>query len=190
MSELADFRKSKDHYFGQHHHSTLTPEQHGRFSGLAYYPENSELQFALAIDELPDQEKEIIEMATSTGDSQPYIRWRTISFLVSGQTATLTVYRGEDGEEFFLPFGDMSSGETSYSEGRYVDLVPGNHGRFLVGSNYAYNPYCAYNPNWSCPIPPVENRLTVTIAGGEKSFPDAEGLVAFGVEVAARRVRS
>ena len=73
MSELADFRKAKDHYFGQDHHSLLTPEQHGRFSGLAYYPENSELQFALAIDELPDQEKEIIEMATSTGDSQPYI---------------------------------------------------------------------------------------------------------------------
>jgi len=65
-----------------------------------------------------------------------------------------------------------------------VDLVPGNHGRFLVDLNYAYN------PNWSCPIPPVENRLTVTIAAGEKSFPDAEGLVAFGVEAAARRVRS
>ena len=94
------------------------------------------------------------------------------------------MYRGEDGEEFFLPFGDMSSGETSYSEGRYVDLVPGNHGRFLVDFNYAYN------PNWSCPIPPVENRLTVTIAASEKSFHDAEGLVAFGVEAAARRVRS
>ena len=190
MSELADFRKAKDHYFGQDPHFPLTPEQQGRFSGLAYYPENSELQFALAIDELPDQEKETIEMATSTGDSQPYIRWGTISFLVSGQTAALTVYRGEDGEEFFLPFGDMSSGETSYSEGRYVDLVPGNHARFLVDFNYAYNPYCAYNPNWSCPIPPVENRLTVTIAAGEKSFTYAEGLVAFGVEAAARRVRS
>ena len=71
-----------------------------------------------------------------------------------------------------------------------MDLVPGNHGRFPVDFNYAYNPYCAYDPNWSCPIPPVENRLTVTIAAGEKSFPDAEGLVAFGVEVAARRVRS
>ena len=70
MSELADFRKAKDPYFG-----------------LAYYPENSELKFALAI-----------EMATSTGDSQPYIPWRTISFLVIGQTATLTVYRGGDGE--------------------------------------------------------------------------------------------
>ncbi|MCH2504028.1 MAG: hypothetical protein MK125_00505, partial [Dehalococcoidia bacterium] len=66
MSELTDFRKSKDNYFGQDHHSPLTPEQHGRCSRLAYYPENSELQFALAIDELPDQEKESIEIATST----------------------------------------------------------------------------------------------------------------------------
>ena len=49
-----------------------------------------------------------------------------------------------------------------------------HHGRFLVDFNYAYNPYCAYNPNWSCPIPPTENRLTVVIDAGEKSFPDAE----------------
>ena len=75
MSELANFRKAKDHYFSQDHHSPLTPEQQGRFRGLAYYPENSALQFALAIDELPDREKETIEMATSTGDFQPYIRW-------------------------------------------------------------------------------------------------------------------
>ena len=175
MSELADFRKAKDHYFGQDHHSPLTPEQQRRFTGLAYYPENSALRFDLAIEELPDREKETIEMATSTGDFKPYIRWGKISFPVGGETATLTVYRGEDGDEFFLPFGDLNSGQTTYGAGRYLDLAPVDHGRVLVDFNYAYNPYCAYNPNWSCPIPPKENRLTVAIDAGEKNFPDAEG---------------
>ena len=175
MSELSEFRQAKDHYFGQDKDAPLTPEQRDRFAGLAYYPENPALQFALAIVELPDQEKETIEMATSTGDSQPYVRWGKISFSVGEETATLTVYRDEDGEEFFLPFTDLTSGQNSYGEGRYVDVEPLHHGRFLVDFNYAYNPYCAYNPEWSCPIPPTENRLNVAIDAGEKSFPDSEG---------------
>jgi len=113
-------------------------------------------------------------MATSTGDSQPYVRWGMISFHVDGEAATLTVYRDKDDGEFFLPFTDLTSGQSSYGEGRYVDVQPLHHGRFLVDFNYAYNPYCAYNPNWSCPIPPTENRLNVAIDAGEKSFPDAE----------------
>jgi len=175
MSELSEFREGKDRYFGQDPDAPLTPEQQGRFAGLAYYPENSALQFALTIDELNDQEKETIEMATSTGDSQPYVRWGTISFQVEGETATLTVYRDEDDGAFFLPFTDLTTGQSSYGEGRYVDLEPLHHGRFRLDFNYAYNPYCAYNPNWSCPVPPVENRLNVAIEAGEKSFPDAEG---------------
>ena len=113
-------------------------------------------------------------MATSTGDSHPYVRWGMISFHVDGEAATLTVYRDKDDGEFFLPFTDLTSGQSSYGEGRYVDVQPLHHGRFLVDFNYAYNPYCAYNPNWRCPIPPTENRLNVAIDAGEKSFPDAE----------------
>ncbi len=174
MSEVTEFREAKDRYFGQDQDAPLTPEQQRRFTGLAYYPENSALQFALTIDELNDQEKETIEMATSTGDSQTYVRWGTISFQVEGETATLTVYRDEDDGEFFLPFTDLTSGQSSYGKGRYVDVQPLHHGRLLVDFNYAYNPYCAYNPSWSCPIPPTENRLNVAIDAGEKSFPDAE----------------
>jgi len=71
-------------------------------------------------------------MATSTGDSQPYVRWGMISFHVDGEAATLTVYRDKDEGEFFLPFTDLTSGQSSYGEGRYVDVQPLHHGRFLV----------------------------------------------------------
>ena len=83
---------------------------------------------------------------------------------------------------------DLTSGQSSDSEGRYVDLEPLHHGRFQLDFNYAYNPYCAYNPNWNCPVPPVENRLDVAIEAGEKSFPDAECHSSPGI--ASARIRS
>lgn len=85
------------------------------------------------------------------------------------------VYRSVDGDGYFLPFMDATTGEESYSDGRYLDLPSTDDGRLVVDFNYAYNPYCAYNANWSCPIPPSENRLTVAITAGEKTYGDAEG---------------
>ena len=171
MSDLTEFRQAKDQFFAKDPHSPLTSEQRKRFTGLAYYQENPELRFVLTMEELPYQQREAIEMATSTGDFQLHLRWGTISFSVDGQSAALTVYRAMEGEEFFLPFADTTNGKDSYGAGRYLDLVPLEEGRILVDFNYAYNPYCAYNPDWSCPIPPVENRLQVPIGAGEKSFP-------------------
>jgi len=70
---------------------------------------------------------------------------------------------------------DGTSGEATYSSGRYLELIELGDGRTLVDFNYAYNPYCAYNPQWSCPIPPPENRLAVPIEAGEKAFAGAIG---------------
>ena len=111
-------------------------------------------------------------MITSTGEAQPFLRWGTFTFAVEGETATLTLYRGQHDSEFFLPLADATSGKESYGAGRYLDVTPLDDGRFLVDFNYAYNPYCAYNSRWSCPIPPAENRLRVPIHAGEKRFPD------------------
>ena len=175
MSELSDFHKAKDNFFSKDHQSPLTARQRSEFAGLEYFPENPGLRFILPLEEFPEGQKETIEMATSTGDFQPQVRWGTLTFNVNGQPATLTVYRGEDGGEYFLPFADTTSGVESYGSGRYLDLVPLEHGHVLLDFNYAYNPYCAYNPRWSCPIPPAENRLKVAIQAGEKIFPDADG---------------
>ena len=86
----------------------------------------------------------------------------------------LTVCHSTGGDDCFLPFKDATTGKESYSDGRYLDLPPSGDGRW-VDFNYAYNPYCAYNPHWSCPIPPPENRLAVPIEVGEKAFPGAIG---------------
>ncbi|MCC6187945.1 MAG: DUF1684 domain-containing protein [Anaerolineales bacterium] len=169
MSDLDDLRREKDAFFKRHPQSPLTPEQQRAFTGLSYYPENPALRLEVAVEAF--ESRDVVEMQTSTGDVQRYRRHGRFRFEVAGQPAELTIYAGEHG--YFLPFADALAGRETYGAGRYLEPEPLGGGRFLVDFNQAYNPYCAYNPNWSCPLTPFENRLKVPIRAGEKVFPDA-----------------
>lgn len=166
MSELTDFRAEKDEFFGRHPQSPLTPEQRRGFTGLQYFPENDALRLDVKVELLNDTTP--MMMQTSTGGVQEYIRFAKFKFQVDGQDAELTIYQADHG--FFLPFVDALAGKETYPAGRYLEpeALPGDH--FLVDFNVAYNPYCAYNEMWSCPITPAENRLKVPIRAGEKLF--------------------
>ncbi len=166
MTELDEFRAEKDDFFRSHPHSPLTPEQKRSFTGLHYFPENESLCLEVEVEPLNDPQP--MQMQTTTGDVQMYFRHGRFRFTVGGEEAELTIYRGEHG--YFLPFVDSLKGGETYPAGRYLEPeeLPGN--RFLVDFNIAYNPYCAYNDAWSCPITPAENRLSVPIRAGEKIF--------------------
>ncbi len=166
MNELAAFRAEKDDFFAHHPQSPLTAEQKRNFHGLNYFPEAPELSLETQAEEFPVKER--IEMQTSTGGVQVYHRHARIRFNVDGQPAELTIYAGPNG--FFLPFVDSLAGRETYGAGRYLEPEPLPGGRFLVDFNLAYNPYCAYSENWSCPLTPFENRLKVPIRAGEKLF--------------------
>ncbi len=167
MSPLDEFRKQKDDFFKRDPYSPLTPEQRRDFKGLTYYPENPALRIVTTIEEF--KEKQPVTMITSTGSVQDYLKYGQFTFDVNGEQATLQVYQDPQHGHFFLPFVDATAGET-YEAGRYLEIDPEPDGQFLIDFNMAYSPYCAYNPNWSCPIPPKENRLKVRIEAGEKKF--------------------
>jgi uncharacterized protein (DUF1684 family) len=166
MNQYQEFRASKDEFFARHPQSPLTPEQRREFQGLDYFEENPALDLEVELEKFPAQEEFL--MQTSTGQVQTYTRYGKFKFHVDGQEAELTLYAGEHG--FFLPFVDALAGKETYPAGRYLEpeLLPGD--RFLVDFNLAYNPYCAYNEMWSCPLTPPENRLKVPIRAGEKIF--------------------
>ncbi|MCE1254199.1 MAG: DUF1684 domain-containing protein [Anaerolineae bacterium] len=166
MSQLDTFRKSKDSFFKNSSDSPLTDAQKRDFKGLFYFPENPQLHFEINIEELP--EKQEIKMQTSSGDVQRYRRFGLLHFTVDGQAAVLTVYASEDG--FFLPFADGLAGTETYGAGRYLEPQQLKNGKFLLDFNLAYNPYCAYNDLWSCPLTPAENHLKIPIRAGEKIF--------------------
>ena len=166
MSELDAFRAEKDEFYGSHPQSPLTAEQKKGFQGLKYFPENESLRLEVQVSEFPV--KEGFNMQTSTGGVQHYERFGKFSFSVEGQQVELTIYRGEHG--FFLPFVDSLAGTETYPAGRYLEPEPLPGGRFFIDFNLAYNPLCAYNEMWSCPITPAENRLKTAIRAGEKLF--------------------
>ena len=109
-------------------------------------------------------------MQTTTGTVQPHARFGKFRFQVDGQQAELTIFAGEHG--FFLPFADSLAGKETYGAGRYLEPEPLGGGKFRVDFNLAYNPYCAYDERWTCPITPPENRVRVPIRAGEKVFDD------------------
>jgi uncharacterized protein len=166
MSELLEFRATKDHFFAHDPDSPLSAEQKRRFKGLQYFPDNPALRIEANLEVSATQDE--IEMPTSTGEAQVYQRLGRVRFMVDEQPVELTVYINEGG--YFLPFVDSLAGRETYPGGRYLEPEPLGAGRFQLDFNYAYNPYCAYNDQWSCPLTPFENRLAVPIRAGEKLF--------------------
>ncbi|MBM4424844.1 MAG: DUF1684 domain-containing protein [Chloroflexi bacterium] len=166
VTELETFRAEKDSFFARHPQSPLTPEQKRAFRGLDYFPENPALRFEADIEVFANQETIIVQ--TTSGDERQYMRHGRFKFLVEGQEAVLTICASEHG--YFLPFVDALANKETYGAGRYLDPQPLPNGKLLIDFNLAYNPYCAYNDRWSCPLTPFENRLKVAIRAGEKLY--------------------
>jgi uncharacterized protein (DUF1684 family) len=166
MSELELFRKEKDEFFKTSRQSPLTAEQKSKFGRLNYYPENPSLRLELKLERFAQAEPVIL--ATSTGDEQEYFHMGQIHFDVAGQEALLQIYEADYG--FFVPFVDATAPKETYGAGRYLEPHALGGDLLVVDFNLAYNPYCAYNEQWSCPLPPAANRLKVRIEAGEKKF--------------------
>jgi uncharacterized protein (DUF1684 family) len=167
MNALERFRQEKDKFFKNDQSSPLTPEQKLIFSSLNYYPENIALRLEIAMEMVAPPKT--INMITSTGDRRDYLHKAQIRFNVDGQEAVLQVYEDAHGM-YFLPFVDATAPQETYGAGRYLEPEELSPGVLLVDFNLAYNPFCAYNSRWSCPIPPHENRIKLRIEAGEKKL--------------------
>jgi len=165
--DLAAFRRSKDDFFRRGHDSPLTDEQRASFTGLRYFDEAPALSFTLALEPSADGAEEI-QMSDGSTDEMP--RVGTFSFTVDGTPVRLAAFASGAGSAF-VPFRDATSGGETYGAGRYVEAERLPDGRYVLDFDHAYNPYCAYNEKWRCPLPPRENWLTVAIRAGELVFP-------------------
>lgn len=161
-------RAAKDAYMRDDPTSPLGKERSG-FDGLKYYPYDPTLAFPVRLD--PDVLTEAVQMGTSTGESREYPRAGKIHFEVGGDAVELTIYGERD--NLFLPLRDATSGHATYGAGRYLEPEMTGEDTVFVDFNLLYNPYCAYNEQFSCPLPPVENWLKVPIAAGEQNYAPA-----------------
>lgn len=176
---LAHFRAEVDEMLEMDPQSPLSTTQQEHFDGLDYYKADHAFRFSGTVERFGDDEP-LVEMQTSTGEARHYRRWGRFSFEVEGEEASVVIYQDPAYGDFFLPFKDATNGSETYGAGRYLDNHrPGlrrlGENRVEIDFNYAYNPYCAYNEDYSCPLPPRENWLKVPIRAGEKQFmPEGE----------------
>ena len=170
------FCRERDNLFATHPQSALTAEQKETFTGLHYFPYNPDLRFLLTVD--TGIEQRLTESELPDEGLFRLQRFGQILFEVQGQTVSLSLFWVAGyGGGIFLPFRDLTNQENTYGGGRYLlDTIKhadlGQEGiKLIIDFNYAYNPSCAYNPRWVCPLAPVENRLPVPIRAGELRYP-------------------
>lgn len=164
-------RAQKDNFLKRHASSPLTEAQKAAFNGLRYYPYNPDLDFTVIVNR--HAEDDIAQVFTTKNTIRNYQRYGNFAVTIDGQQVMLTLYRTPHG--FFLPFVDAGAGEETYPAGRYLDVEKIKDDTFHVDFNQAYNPFCAYNDNYDCPITPPENRLNVAVRAGEM-LPEGEWL--------------
>lgn len=164
-------RKERDRIFKQGVTSPLTEEQKACFTGLTYYDYNPSLDIRVEITRFKNPESIIVQ--TTKDETKEYQRYGEFTFTHSGQQVRLTLYKAPFG--FFIPFVDQNAGKETYPAGRYLDPEHIDGNTFHVDFNLVYNPLCAYNNLWNCPVTPEENRIDVSIRAGEKN-PDGPWL--------------
>jgi hypothetical protein len=173
---IRQFRAEKDDYFRHGDGSPLPAEQREGWDGLPYYPVEPSLRFDdLTLDPYTGSEPARFQIPTSDGKLRPAQRAGVFRFPLGGVEQTLTAYtfEGGDSESVFVPFLDTTSGKETYGAGRYLDLYREEDGTFSLDFNLAYHPSCVYDPRFSCPLTPPENRLPVPIEAGERLPADA-----------------
>ena len=168
------WRRERDMLFAGHPQTPLGPDAADRFDELDYFPYDPG---ARCVGMLEPAEAEIREIATSTGETIRFRRFADVSFELWDVTCRLPVYwLAGYGGGVFLPFTDATSGHATYGGGRYLlDTVKGadlggGPSHLLLDFNFAYNPSCAYDHRWTCPLAPLQSRLSVEVTAGERAF--------------------
>ncbi|MEO8679175.1 MAG: DUF1684 domain-containing protein [Vicinamibacterales bacterium] len=168
-ARIAAQRAAKDENFKSSADSPVPADKKATLIPLAYFPVDE--LYAVPATLVPAAERTRLQVPTSTGKTRNIERVGTLKFTLKGQQLKLTAFLEVDepqANRLFVPFSDLTSGAETYAAGRYMELDPTPTGIYVVDFNIAYHPYCYYSPDYDCPYPPAENRLTMPIRAGER----------------------
>lgn len=158
-------RSEKDRFFRTNADSPL-PDKSG-FAGLHYFKPDLTYQVTARLELFADKTQKLV-VRMSDGSEEVYDKFAYAVFSLNGETCRLLIVKL--GSVYSVLFRDTTSGKETYGGGRYLELEPADltDNRAVLDFNKAYNPYCAYNPSYACPLPPAENTLPVAVNAGER----------------------
>ncbi len=170
---IRKFQKELNQSFGNPEKSPLMKDKIQDFEGLPFFSVNEKYRVTAKFEKLPPEL--LVSLKTSDKRLRDYERFAIATFELEGKQFQLTLFKSTakvitPGYEnsLFLPFTDQSNGKETYGGGRYMDVEIPIGDTIIIDFNKAYNPYCAYSDRYSCPIPPQENDLQISILSGVK----------------------
>jgi uncharacterized protein len=177
--EMLEYRRQKDQFFATSPQSPIPPAERLAFHGLRYFPPDQAYRVQAQLARFPNPE--VVQLGTTTGRITEHYRYGEVRFSLSGQPCRLTVYKSvpaqghahhHEDHELFLPFRDATTGRETYGAGRYLEVEEQytGPGQLVLDFNLAYSPWCSYSEQYSCVLPPAENKLTVEVRAGEQSY--------------------
>lgn len=178
QEEVESIRIAKDKQMSNPENSILNAEQVENFTGLSYFPVNSD--YLIQGEFIADDSQQETSLNTTSGNKINLIQVGTVNFEYEGKPFSLAVYQnnslpefGENHRQLFIPFSDLTTGKETNVGGRYLPVeTPGEDKIIMLDFNKAMNPYSAYNDNHPGIIPPVRNTLNIQIMAGERKFED------------------
>lgn len=173
--EAIKFQRNLNKEFANKEKSPLTEGDLKEFEELDFFPIDSNYIVKAKLKFFANSKP--FKMQTTTDRLPIYKKYASATFSLNGKVFVLNIYQNEkllqtaDFDDYlFLPFTDKTNGKTTYGGGRYIDLNIPKGDTIIIDFNQTYNPSCAYNTKYSCPVPPKENNLTIEINAGIKKF--------------------
>lgn len=175
INKIVKERTEKDDEFLKSEKSPIPSEVKTNFPGLDYFPVKPRYKVKARFERYDHPVH--FKMKTTTSREPEYAVFGKATFRLKGHKISLNVYQNVElvkkpGYEdyLFIPFSDRTNGIQTYGGGRFIDARVPNGDDLEIDFNSAYNPYCAYNHGYSCPVPPDENKLNISVKAGEKNW--------------------
>lgn len=175
IKEIEKYQKELNREFANPEESPLTEKDLKEFTTLEFFPIDLKYRVEAKFVRTPNQKP--FKMATTTTRSPIYEKYGEAHFQIDSQKFVLDIFQSHELREteeykdhLFLPFTDLSNGEETYGGGRYIDVSIPESDTIILDFNKAYNPYCAYNKKYSCPLVPRQNLIRTSILAGVKAF--------------------
>jgi len=169
QEEVTVFQQELNRQYADEGDSPLKPVDRAKFQGHDFYPISEKFKVEAKLTLTPESKP--FQMPTSTDRLPIYRQFAVAHFEVDGMSYQLSLYQNQSPQYMnylFVPFRDLTNSAGSYGGGRFLDLDLPKGNTIVIDFNKAYNPYCAYNDKYSCPIPPKENSLELAVEAGVK----------------------
>lgn len=176
--EVADFQREINELFKDPRRTPLSAEERSNFEGLEFFEADPKYRVLAKAERIAGK---VVEIPTTTDRVARYRPYVKLKFELEGKQHELTAYanigfptnqKKDELEPLFLPFTDLTNGNETYGGGRYIELERQEGAEWVLDFNHAYNPFCAYNESFSCPLPPSENDINAAIPVGVKYSSD------------------